>query len=241
MLWNPGSFKNHYIGCWYFHFTRPSNFSRHKFSPVSLGYVFSVSYIFKSFQCDLYLSHMCLPSPIWYLCDGLSDSSILKVYGVLFMVWSMHVQLIAELKNHKLYDCFPELCSVCDLLITFWFSGGSPFWSSRQKPGTLSCSATLFHQVRLCLGSSSRRTERKEAMRVHPYHLRSQLLQLVRKFSPSGFGFLWAFIDVSAVPPLSPDCLEAEVWHNGKKNEKGSVFTLSMNVRRPLFHSTSQN
>lgn len=56
--------------------------------------------------------------------------------------------------------CFFELCPVCDLLSTFWFSRGYHFLVHQTETWLyLSCSAISFPQTHPCLGSSSRRTE----------------------------------------------------------------------------------
>lgn len=176
------------------------------------------------FQCQLHfqilvvlvvlVSVPCvLPSSIWYLDGDLSHSSVLEVYGMLLLGRSMNAQLAAELQIHNELNVaafLSPILSVTSLVLSDSLRD-FPFQSSRQKHGSifiLICHTPF--QVYQCLGSSSRRKEKKN--RILSFPGGSQLLQLVRKvFFIRVLGSCGPSLLFLLVAPLALDCLEARV------------------------------
>lgn len=65
------------------------------------SYVFSVSHTFKSLQCCLHLSRICLPSPIWYL--GVVYPTVLFLKSMVCFSFSdlCMYSFMAKLKKHN--------------------------------------------------------------------------------------------------------------------------------------------
>lgn len=113
-----------------------------------------------------------------------------------------------------------------------------PFQSSRHKHGSifiLICHTPF--QVYQCLGSSSRRKEKKN--RILSFPGGSQLLQLVRKvFFIRVLGSCGPSLLFLLVAPLALDCLEARVWENRKtKIREWRFLHLALWVWEDPFHT----
>lgn len=96
-----------------------------------MGYDFNVSFISKPLQSGLDLSRVYNTQvPIWDL------YSVVKVYGILFRVRSMPVQLEMSPGVHSnFWGHFLEFLDLGDLPSIVWIPGGNAFWFSGQKDG----------------------------------------------------------------------------------------------------------
>lgn len=233
------SFQKSYVEYSYSCYTRQSNFSSHKFSSISLDYISNVSYISKSFHGHLYLSHLCLPTPILYL--GVVYLTVQFLKSMVCFLWSgpcIYSFWLSLRITTNPCGCFPELCFVCDLLRTFWFPKGSPFFGPPNK-SLVVFYPSLPHPSPKCTLVWSQGGQKQWGFSFPRGN--TDLPSDAKSYLPQSFGLLYILRIFLLVPAFVLYCLEAGVWENRKKKQKGEGSMLSLSVRRSLFYPTVQN